>query len=333
MAFNSSFLLYVLFFSSTHFIDSNFQVAKPLSYESGGSTMLATPSDAFRQIPFQLTRKLMVITAYVNGKQGNFIIDTGAEALTLNKKYFSGTKNPQAFGVDLAGSRIALEESQVQFGWDKNKSFKKYAIITDLTSIEKIIGKPIMGYIGYNILSDYEVYFNYDLKVISLITIDRKGNYIGKRPEQLIPLDSVPLKENASKPYLVAEVGGKKIRFGIDTGASRSFIRKGILRKINDQLEWQKNVLTAGFSGKVYESKRGIISRINIGQTNWNLIEVIVLNKWHSIDATINELDGMLGYDFIKQRTMGINFIKGQVYFLPNNAETDSFIIASSDHR
>ena len=333
MAFNNCFFSFLILFSTSSILGSGSHLPDTQYHEIVCPTPRPANGESFRQISFQLARNLIVVKAYVNGKKGNFIIDTGAEALILNKKYFFGNNNNRAYAVDLSGAKVDIAESQVQFGWEIDKSVKKYAVITDLSRLEQILGGPVMGYIGYEVLRDYEVFFDFGIRQISLINIDKQGNYTDKRPAHISPIDSLRLHNNSCKPYLIANVGGRKLRFSIDTGAGRSLIRKGILRKIKDHLEWQKEVFTAGFNGEVYESKSLIISNMDISQTNWNSIEVIVAEKWQSIDSPRNELDGVLGYDFIKQRNMGINFIKKQVYFTPNYAATVPFLMASTDPR
>ena len=292
-----------------------------LTAQSNGISIKAAKNDAgksHRVIPFQLSRNLMVVRAHVNGKSGYFILDTGAETLILNEKYFTGSINNQSHAVDFAGSKIKIKESMVQFGWELNDTSMHYAVVIDLSSLEKVMGSPILGTIGYEVLKDYEVFFDLNRREITLSKLDDSGNYILDKPTHLNPIDSFKLYANHHKPYIIVEIAGKKLKFGIDTGAAWSLIRKGAVKKISRQFEWKESIIAAGYNGEQYESKNGIIKGMNIDKTSWNPIKVIIGDKWQAGGSPKAKLDGLLGYEFIKQRNMGINFIKGQVYFTTN---------------
>ena len=91
----------------------------------------------------------MVVKAYVNGMRGSFIVDTGAETLILNEKYFTGKENNQNHAVDFNGSKVRYKETNVKFGWEADNEKTKFAYI----ELRLLIQTTIFKLYKFNLLN------------------------------------------------------------------------------------------------------------------------------------------------------------------------------------
>jgi hypothetical protein len=90
-------------------------------------------------IPFQLVNNLIVVQASIDGKRGNFIIDTGSEFMVLNAKYFSGHRDLDGHIRGFSGSGAAFRERMIWFSWGKHDEKMYRAIITPFGALERIL--------------------------------------------------------------------------------------------------------------------------------------------------------------------------------------------------
>ncbi len=108
-------------------------------------------------------------------------------------------------------------------------------------------------------------------------------------------------------------VNGKRCRFLIDTGASKSVIDKGFFEKYFDK----KNIKTvkqetSGLHGSVPESHFGVIQKLSIGKVEIKNYQVaaIDLNHVNSIYTKTKKpkIHGILGSDLMLKYKMLINY-------------------------
>lgn len=124
------------------------------------------------EIPFSLVSNLIVVKANVDGQEQAFLFDSGAQYSILNSKYC----NADSSQSDDKASALGVNGEQVD-----GISFQKHTLdfygITmagrgiptfDLSHLE-VIGQPVYGLIGYDIIKDYDVLFDYADSTITLI--------------------------------------------------------------------------------------------------------------------------------------------------------------------
>ncbi|HSF52525.1 MAG TPA: hypothetical protein VLA71_02180, partial [Algoriphagus sp.] len=89
-------------------------------------------------VSFQIRRNLIIVKGSLDGREGFFILDTGASEVILNNRIFDGRPTEKKFyGID--GNEIENEIKYVKInleGFEKNVG----ANLTDFTALEKIIG-------------------------------------------------------------------------------------------------------------------------------------------------------------------------------------------------
>jgi hypothetical protein len=106
----------------------------------------------------------------VNGKQGNFIVDTGAVTTVLSHSMAEQLGiNPNTPGakIDLgiAGvggfEGVVLRVPNVTFKTGKNTEEFPQVVAIDLGQISKMIGTEVAGVAGYDFFSAYKVTLDY----------------------------------------------------------------------------------------------------------------------------------------------------------------------------
>lgn len=268
-------------------------------------------------IPFHLVKKLVVVKAIVDGKKGNFIIDTGAESMILHDKYFTGQINTGLRAADFAGSSIAFKTKKVKFKWEGNKPITCSAIVTSLSALEQILGADVMGYIGYDILKNYEVVFDYQSRNITLFELGKRGKRKSPEPFHTNASDTISLKPNGPLPYLTVHLGGQKLKMGVDSGASINLLQSRTTKKLNNHFEASGVEQTAGFNGEVTLSEQGYLRQLKIENTIWSSMKCVV-SEMSELNRTVpTSLDGLLGFEFLKQYKVSINYQRNEMYVWP----------------
>src|SRR5438309_2692686 len=129
------------------------------------------PATAAAEIlPAWYFSNLLLVPLNVNGKQGNFIVDTGAVTTVLSHNMAAQLGiNPNTPGakIDLgiAGvggfEGIVLKVPNVTFKTAKNTETFPQVVAIDLNLISKMIGTEVAGVAGYDFFSDYQVILDY----------------------------------------------------------------------------------------------------------------------------------------------------------------------------
>ena len=121
-------------------------------------------------IPVWYFSNLLLMPMEVNGKHGNFIVDTGAVTTVMSHSMAAQlgiNENTPGAKVDLgiAGvggfEGVVLKIPNVTFKTAKNSEVFPQVVAIDLKQISKMIGTEVSGVAGFDLLSDYKVTLDY----------------------------------------------------------------------------------------------------------------------------------------------------------------------------
>jgi predicted aspartyl protease len=121
-------------------------------------------------IPVWYFSNLLLMPLDVNGKRGNFIVDTGAVTTVLSHSMAAQlgvNENTPGAKVDLgiAGvggfEGVVLKIPNVTFKTAKNTESFPQVVAIDLKQISKMIGTEVAGVVGYDFFSDYKMTLDY----------------------------------------------------------------------------------------------------------------------------------------------------------------------------
>ena len=129
-------------------------------------------------IPVWFFSNLLLVPLEVNGKRGNFIVDTGAVTTVLSHNMAAelgvNVNTPGAkVNMGIAGvggfEGVVLKVPKVTFKTGKNTELFPQVVAIDLKQISKTIGTEVSGIAGYDFFSDYKLTLDYDAGEIRLI--------------------------------------------------------------------------------------------------------------------------------------------------------------------
>lgn len=165
-----------------------------------------------KTVSFELVDGLIIVKAQFEGQTGNFVLDTGAPTLLLNKKV-----EAQEFDVWSPSGVTSSQEIQIkefEFGVVKKTDVIGWAM--DLSPLEEKIDLPIAGIVGNDIWDNHQVIIDFKNK---LITFHRKGDAVSITSSDY-HIASLPWVMHDDELRVVKlEVNGRLRNMAFDTGA------------------------------------------------------------------------------------------------------------------
>ncbi len=272
------------------------------------------------RIPFKLIDHLIVVEAKVYKKTGDFIIDTGSEGFLLNSVHFSpyNLRSGNRVGAGINGAIDNVGESKVYtFGLEDFVIKNKNSQIIDFSHLEKSKKMQVLGIIGYEILKDYEVFIDFQLKQITLFKTDQNGNRIDKHLLLEKITDSIDIKVKKHTIVLKCSVNGEKLNFGLDTGAEINLLSKSVPKRVLKKFRPLRRIKMIGMYNKKIEVLAGKLYDLRLkDKLHCSVMRTIVGNLNSMRHAYGMKLDRVLGYDFFAMRRLIINYKKKKLYFI-----------------
>jgi len=184
-------------------------------------------------IPFNKINGLIIVEASVDGVLGNYILDSGANGLILNRSCVASSEEYLGLDGDINGEEIVV--NSFEFGKFSEKDLS--AFCTDLTNLEQYTNYSINGIFGQGIIDSR--YLIIDFTNNTLVFDD---NYNDEDSEEYV----IDFKLVNDLPIVSILVSDKKLNFILDSGASTNFIDANLLDEIAfDPTGIYKEIFTA----------------------------------------------------------------------------------------
>ncbi len=275
------------------------------------------------RIPFKVVDQLIVVEAELLNKKGNFIIDTGAETLILNSQHFKTFSLKNKDGEETYGVNGTIETVKEKF--IKSLSIndlnlnKLNADVVNLSHFERIKRIDLLGIIGFSILKNFEVFIDMHLNQITLSCVDKDGEKLSERVYAEKIHDSISFKLKKHTIIIDGFIGGRPVKMGIDTGAEYNQLRKNIDKVILGYFYGNKKLKLTGASGKSIQVLAGKLYRFQLKDSIYfGPMKTVVADLKKMNGAFRTHLDGVLGFEFFKQKRTIINYKKQKLYFIKN---------------
>jgi predicted aspartyl protease len=275
---------------------------------------LTTPPSA--DMPARVLNGLLVVEAEVDGRRGNFLLDTGAPALVLNKREFAppGTETTltAAGSTGVNGKMAGMSYHRVQkFDWQGVRFQQKEVPTLDLSSLEqKLGGLSLLGLIGYNMLSQYAITLDY-----------RAGQVRLRQPDPAAAtapaLMRVPFTLSGHLPVVPMTVGGQTFQVGVDCGAQANLLdqqyQAGLAREL-------RKISTARLSGADANARTVATARL----PEVRLAGPLAFRKQATVFTDIAHLNqnpnraplqGLVGYPLLSQYRTTIDYVNKELIF------------------
>ena len=251
---------------------------------------------------------LIITEASVDGKWGNFIVDSGAPGLVLNAT--TSTENPAncaSVNEVFACSEMRVEE----FKWNHIRRIGINALLADLSEIESALGFEIKGLIGFDIFKKEKLFINFSRQEI--VFLPKKPTYAESTFKEFANFVTSFTIEG-SIPVIEYQLNGKKIRLGIDSGAKSNVLDKSIAsRQTPDMIMSTEPIELAGVNASVTMSE--LITLYNEDAPNPFVLKnkFVVADLSHLRDYGY-QIDGLVGPEFFKNCLLLFDFQEMKIY-------------------
>lgn len=261
-------------------------------------------------VPFKLVGHTMLIEAAINGQTGTFLFDTGASDLMLNSAYFTAT-DERSEVVGLYGEVLNVHHLVVyEIEINGTNIGKDLALVMDLSALERVKKLPIAGIIGYSVLKDYELQFDFEAQQIMLLKLKKNGRSTLEGP--YVTANALDFKMNGHIPYLEMRLGNKLVRMGIDSGSERNILQPEMLDM--NHFEALGQLKLAGLSPQGRRQTKGYVHDVSVGTLQVEKMEV-VLTDMQSVSSELPlQLHGLIGIQFLKDYKVAINYQLRKIY-------------------
>jgi predicted aspartyl protease len=274
------------------------------------------------EVPFAFDRTSVIIQVKLNGQGAyNFVLDTGSDVSTIDlataKELGLKLKSTgeQATGGGSEKQQIFLTQiPQVEIGNLASKNI--YAVAVDLSKSSQVLGKPLHGVLGYGVLKNRVVQFDYPKRVIRFYSsspypkADR--NFNNERRAAL------PFQLGNSSPIIDdVYVNGKKIKAVIDTGGGGTYFALtpeaitslGLEREMSQA---EPDNRGTGVNGAI-SSRKGKIKSLRVGTISVDSPTVIFYPKGAGKDN--RKFGGAIGNMFLQDYVVTFDYSNKTVVF------------------
>lgn len=294
------------------------------------------PQDAFLQpgappIPFTLESSHIVFKAQLNGREPiGFLLDTGSDQNVIN------TSRLAEFGLKTYGKTMTTGGGgSAEYDYASGATFtlrgvelrNQHVAVLDQTGLERALGVPLGGILGYDFISRFVVEIDYQNKLLTLHD-PKTWSYSGKGYV-------VPVTFDGGIPFTrgLISVGAKAdipAYFVLDFGAQETMTLTSPFVKANDLLNLaQTNAYVnrpAGLENHFFSQNnvRGHIDRLALGKLVEQSIPVNLSVNVKGAYASTN-FSGTIGESIFRRYHVFMDYSRNQIIYEPTAEAQSSF--------
>jgi hypothetical protein len=261
----------------------------------------AQKPDSFA-VAFQVKDALIRVTADVNGKATDFVLDNGCPYLVINTRYWkNGVQQDSAVEARGVGGEVNAGSVLIDsFNWHGLQKQQFKAIAADLPHL----GDSVGGLMGLDVYKDYRVTFDFKSGNIFFT----KGAAVIPIPDSAIAPVIIPFSFSGHMPVIDCMIEGKKMQMGIDCAASPNLIAANLLPGIKGISDLRNTILRGG--GAPVSVAEGSIRELSVANITYRNMKftfdnasLLQINQGRDVI-----LDGLLGIPFLKEYKTVIDF-------------------------
>jgi hypothetical protein len=259
-------------------------------------------------IPFKRAGRLLIIEAQVDDQKGNFIFDTGAPYLVLNRTYFRNYKKKKSASANgITGDANIVDLVKVDSLQLKNISYGNLnADLVNLGGIENVRGIKILGLLGLNLFKGFELEIDVRNNVLKLYRMDQNGNCIQAPPPFTCEITQ-PIRIYDNTIFTDCYIAGKKLRYGFDTGAETNALNSRAHKNVLSTVSISGRSSVRGVGDGNVEILYGRLNDFKMAENTILGMQTLITNLDGMSDAYGTPIDGMLGFDFLAKGVVRIN--------------------------
>ncbi len=264
-------------------------------------------------VPFRLHRNIIIVQGQADKVAGYFILDTGVASLTLNSKYFYGTEtNITFYDVHGNASKVTTIVTNLHLGdW----TFKnELAHVVDFHALEKALPFPVIGCIGVAPFQDCELVLDYVFQELTIYKLDNAGNRKSDYFLHTHALETLYFKKDDGMPIIPIKIGEQSLQLGLDSGAGINLLNEKLKSSLTPYIIQSGNGNVTGINSKMENLEMAKIEAIQVGKLNCLPMRMMFtsIEKLNKVSPRV-KIDGILGYEFLSQFRVAINFSKKEI--------------------
>jgi len=266
-------------------------------------------------IPLRRVGRLFLLEGTINNISGNFILDTGASGLVLNKTYFRNSipvDDEEGGGVTGATNSVARINVKRLLVSDLLYS-NIPADVTSLGHLENRRGVKILGLFGMSLLKNVEIVIDVRNNELQIYSLDKRGN----RVSSASPADKFDIIQKVEEFHHVifvkASIGGKILDFCLDTGAESNVLSTDAPKNALSKVTITRRSNLQGVGEDRGEVLFGTLNEFLMGNHQILNMETIICSLAAMAQKYEYPIDGMLGYDFFVKGKVHINLVKKEM--------------------
>jgi len=284
-------------------------------------TSAAAELPAVTTVPFTVAENIIVVEAQINGVAGNYLVDTGAQVVVLNRPHFESADvdtvvmnhgSPSGANGAVSDVKGAIN---LKLSWGDIEIDGLYGMVMDLTHLETSVGVPIVGLIGYNVLERFQVQFDYAARELTLYNLGEDS-----RPLVQSDLGSTAkvtkFEMVAHIPVFPVVIAGYELRMGLDSGAGGAMLFTRWRDKLEGKYEFIERTEMNGADKNVQMGDVVRIDNMRVNDIDYADM-TFRFNDIASHNGNTMPMDGLLGYEFLKTRPTAINFRTRELLIWP----------------
>ncbi len=269
-------------------------------------------------LPAQFGRQHIVVRVMVGTRGLDFLLDTGAAGITID----SGVARQLGLTAYNRQSAVTAQRydtartivPEMHIG---SLVMRDVAVqmVPDSDEIEP--GYKAVGLLGFDFLSELGITIDYEKKQVTVV---REPDYAAPQGNRVFALD---VRIGDGVPYTNVTVNGAlSERFLLDTGGAGTFmIFDAFARKHPEALVDKgfggdlRNVDYYGVGGRI-DTQPYQLHSVKLGSLNFQDFVGFRVMSAQSYDWGTD--DGLIGSDFLRLFTVGLDYANGRVYLVPN---------------
>ncbi len=275
-------------------------------------------SKSLIEVPFEMANKLIAVDVVLNGIQRKFILDSGSPKTLLNSHYIMKDSTQRSISSlkGVAGNISGMDIEKVSSLDFNGIQLNNQDIITmDLTHLEEALEYEFYGLIGYDFIKDYDVIFDYKKLTITLIDPDTYEEYRNKiLLNSQLEIVAFELKKHI--PVIQANINGKTLKFGIDSGAEANLIDDDLFQTLKKATRKIQTDEMVGADNNRKKVKKGDLKRMTIGNKPFKKLFTSFSDISHLNNGYQLSLDGLIGYPVLSNQKTLISYSRKELIFI-----------------
>lgn len=285
---------------------------------NGESEVIKSNEDII-EIPFEFAGRLIAIDVELNGTMRKFILDSGSPRVILNSRYVIAEQIEQknistskGVGGTISGMDIQTLKTLNMGGI---QMVDQEVITLDLKHLEEELNFEFYGLIGYELIKDYDILFDYQAQIITLIMPAAYEAYQKKyfTNNQLI---SLPFKQEGHLPIVEASINNQKFNFGIDCGAESNLIDEGYYKSLKRQTTKRRKDELIGADNNVKITTKGELKKLMLGDKSFEKLTTAYSDISHLKAAYKLDIDGLIGFQILSKQKTLISYKRKELVFI-----------------